>query len=201
MFIWSAIAHLLAVVSPGPDTALIIRQVARGGKLSGYYAAVGIGVGVFIHSVLASSGISLLVLSNANLKFIISLLGGLYLIYIGILSFIPNKNVKDGQNIYEYNTSSFFKGLLTNLLNIKAFIFFISLFTIITDSLSGIWLFLYPLYFSIMTMVWFCFLSFILTSPKLNFLFKKYDAQIEKFSSAFLVFIGLLIILNTFYVN
>ena len=201
MFIWSAIAHLLAVVSPGPDTALIIRQVARGGRLSGYYAAVGIGVGVFIHSVLASSGISLLVLSNANLKFIISLLGGLYLIYIGILSFIPNKNVKDGQNIYEYNTSSFFKGLLTNLLNIKAFIFFISLFTIITDSLNGIWLFLYPLYFSIMTMVWFCFLSFILTSPKLNFLFKKYDVQIEKFSSAFLVFIGLLIIFNTFYVN
>ena len=201
MFIWSAIAHLLAVVSPGPDTALIIRQVARGGRLSGYYAAVGIGVGVFIHSVLASSGISLLVLSNANLKFIISLLGGLYLIYIGILSFIPNKNVKDGQNIYEYNASSFFKGLLTNLLNIKAFIFFISLFTIITDSLNGIWLFLYPLYFSIMTMVWFCFLSFILTSPKLNFLFKKYDAQIEKFSSAFLVFIGLLIIFNTFHVN
>jgi threonine/homoserine/homoserine lactone efflux protein len=201
MFIWSAIAHLLAVVSPGPDTALIIRQVARGGRLSGYYAAVGIGVGVFIHSVLASSGISLLVLSNANLKFIISLLGGLYLIYIGILSFIPNKNVKDVQNIYEYNASSFFKGLLTNLLNIKAFIFFISLFTIITDSLNGIWLFLYPLYFSIMTMAWFCFLSFILTSPKLNFLFKKYDVQIEKFSSAFLVFIGLLIIFNTFYVN
>ena len=201
MFIWSAIAHLLAVVSPGPDTALIIRQVARRGRLSGYYAAVGIGVGVFIHSVLASSGISLLVLSNANLKFIISLLGGLYLIYIGILSFIPNKNIKDGQNIYAYNASSFFKGLLTNLLNIKAFIFFISLFTIITDSLNGIWLFLYPLYFSIMTMVWFCFLSFILTSPKLNFLFKKYDVQIEKFSSAFLVFIGLLIIFNTFYVN
>ena len=47
-------------------------------------------------------------------------------------------------------------------------------------------------------MVWFCFLSFILTSPKLNFLFKKYDVQIEKFSSAFLVFIGLLIIFNTF---
>ena len=111
------------------------------------------------------------------------------------------KNDDDEQNIHEYDTSSFFKGLLTNLLNIKAFIFFISLFTIITDSLSGIWLFLYPLYFSIMTMVWFCFLSFMLTSPKLNFLFKKYDDQIEKISSTFLVFIGLLIIFNIFYVN
>ena len=200
MFLWSAIAHLFAVVSPGPDTALIIRQVARRGRLSGYYAGLGIGTGVFIHSIFASSGISLIVLSNANLKFIISLLGGLYLIYIGTLSFM-SKNNNAHQDIHEYDASSFFKGLLTNLLNIKAFIFFVSLFTIIASSLNGIWLVLYPLYFSIMTMTWFCFLSFILTSPKLNILFNKYDAQIEKVSSAFLLFIGLLIIFNTLYVN
>lgn len=200
MFLWSAIAHLFAVVSPGPDTALIIRQVARRGRLSGYYAGLGIGTGVFIHSIFASSGISLIVLSNANLKFIISLLGGLYLIYIGSLSFM-SKNNNAHQDIHEYDASSFFKGLLTNLLNIKAFIFFVSLFTIIASSLNGIWLVLYPLYFSIMTMTWFCFLSFILTSPKLNILFNKYDAQIEKVSSAFLLFIGLLIISNTLYVN
>ncbi len=60
MFLWSAIAHFLAVISPGPDTALIIRQVAKGGRSSGYYASLGIGFGVFIHSVLASSGVSLL---------------------------------------------------------------------------------------------------------------------------------------------
>ena len=189
MFLWSAIAHLFAVVSPGPDTALIIRQVARRGRLSGYYAGLGIGTGVFIHSIFASSGISLIVLSNANLKFIISLLGGLYLIYIGSLSFM-SKNNNAHQDIHEYDASSFFKGLLTNLLNIKAFIFFVSLFTIIASSLNGIWLVLYPLYFSIMTTTWFCFLSFILTSPKLNILFNKYDAQIEKVSSAFLLFIG-----------
>ena len=200
MFLWSAIAHLFAVVSPGPDTALIIRQVARRGRLSGYYAGLGIGTGVFIHSIFASSGISLIVLSNANLKFIISLLGGLYLIYIGSLSFM-SKNNNAHQDIHEYDASSFFKGLLTNLLIIKAFIFFVSLFTIIASSLNGIWLVLYPLYFSIMTMTWFCFLSFILTSPKLNILFNKYDAQIEKVSSAFLLFIGLLIIFNTLYVN
>lgn len=200
MFLWSAIAHLFAVVSPGPDTALIIRQVARRGRLSGYYAGLGIGTGVFIHSIFASSGISLIVLSNANLKFIISLLGGLYLIYIGTLSFM-SKNNNAHQDIHEYDASSFFKGLLTNLLNIKAFIFFVSLFTIIASSLNGIWLVLYPLYFSIMTMTWFCFLSFILTSPKLNILFNKYDAQIEKVSSAFLLFIGLLIIFNALYVN
>ena len=66
MFLWSAIAHLFAVVSPGPDTALIIRQVARRGRLSGYYAGLGIGTGVFIHSIFASSGISKKVISKAK---------------------------------------------------------------------------------------------------------------------------------------
>ena len=199
MFLWSAIAHLLAVVSPGPDTALIIRQVAKGGRSSAYFAALGIGFGVFIHSVLASSGISLLLLSNGNLKFIISLMGGLYLIYIGLISFLPKKIINE--ELYEYDTSSFFKGLLTNLLNIKALIFFVSLFTIITDTLNGIWLFIYPLYFGVTTIAWFTFLSFILTTPKLNSLFIKYDTYFEKISSAFLLFIGLLILFNIFYVN
>lgn len=199
MFLWSAIAHLLAVVSPGPDTALIIRQVAKGGRSSAYFAALGIGFGVFIHSVLASSGISLLLLSNANLKFIISLMGGLYLIYIGLSSLLPKKI--NNEELYEYDASSFLKGLLTNLLNIKALIFFVSLFTIITDTLNGIWLFIYPLYFGVTTIAWFTFLSFILTTPKLNSLFIKYDTYFEKISSAFLLFIGLLILFNIFYVN
>ena len=151
MFIWSAIAHLVAVTSPGPDTALIIRQVARKGRLSGYYAALGIGVGVFIHSVFASSGISLLILSNSNFKFILSLVGALYLIYLGISSFLSTK--ASTNNTYDiHDKSSFLKGLLTNIFNIKALIFFVSLFTIITDSLNGIYLLIYPVSYTHLTL-------------------------------------------------
>ena len=39
MFIWSSIAHIIALTSPGPDTAIIIRQVTMHGKKSGYIAA------------------------------------------------------------------------------------------------------------------------------------------------------------------
>ena len=81
-------------------------------------------------------------------------------------------------------------------INLRLVAFFIKF-----SSMINLLLIIIPLYFSIMTMVWFCFLSFMLTSPKLNFLFKQYDDQIEKISSTFLVFIGLLIIFNIFYVN
>ena len=201
MFIWSAIAHLLAVTSPGPDTALVIRQVARKGRLSGFYSAIGIGVGVFIHSLLASSGISLLLLSDTNLKFAITLLGALYLIYIGLSSFIPASSGGENQDIREYDTSAFFRGLLTNLLNIKALIFFVSLFTIIIDSLAGIWLLIYPIYFGLVTSAWFSFLSYMLTTPKINIVFNKHSDTIDKISSIFLLIIGLLILINLFYVN
>ena len=200
MFIWSAIAHLVAVTSPGPDTALIIRQVARKGRLSGYYAALGIGVGVFIHSVFASSGISLLILSDSNFKFILSLVGALYLIYLGISSFLSTKGSTNNAYVI-HDKSSFLKGLLTNIFNIKALIFFVSLFTIITDSSNGIYLLIYPIYFGAMTTLWFCFLSYILTTPQLNNSFTKNNKLIENLSASFLIIIGLFIIYNITYVN
>jgi len=198
MFLWSAIAHLVAVTSPGPDTALIIRQVARGGRASGYYSAAGIGFGVFIHSVLASSGISLLLISNENLKFIISLIGGLFLLYLGINSFV-SIDEKNKNEAYSEDKSSFIKGLFTNIFNIKALIFFVSLFTIIADSLSGFYLLIFPLYFGIMTTLWFTFLTFVLTTPKLNTVFINHSKNIEKIAAIFLIGIGLLIIFTIIY--
>ena len=48
MFLWSTIAHMIAVSSPGPDTAIVIRQVNIYGRSSGYKASLGISIGVLI---------------------------------------------------------------------------------------------------------------------------------------------------------
>ena len=60
MFIWSSIAHVIALTSPGPDTAITIRQVSLYGRNAGFYTALGIGVGIYFHCFLAINGISLL---------------------------------------------------------------------------------------------------------------------------------------------
>ena len=72
MFIWSALAHLIALTSPGPDTAIVIRQTSIYGRKEGFKAALGIGVGIYAHCFLAINGISLIILSNDFYKFIIS---------------------------------------------------------------------------------------------------------------------------------
>ena len=71
IFVSAAIAHLLAVMSPGPDTAIIFHQSLAKGRTHGVLAALGIGSGIFIHCLFAISGISLLIYSSSELGRII----------------------------------------------------------------------------------------------------------------------------------
>ena len=167
MFIWSAFAHLIALTSPGPDTAIVIRQVSIYGRIEGIRTAIGIGFGILIHCILAISGISLLILANDLYKFIISLIGGIYILYLGVTMYSSiNKEPPSNNNFLNIKNNSFYIGLITNIFNVKAFLFFVSLFAILIDNLNGIYFYLYPIYFSFTSALWFIFLSYVLTFSK-----------------------------------
>ena len=199
MFIWSAIAHLIALTSPGPDTAVVIRQVSLYGRIEGFKVSIGIGIGIYIHCLLAVNGISIIVLSNVLYKFVISLIGSIYIFYLGISMLFNNTNSsteirKDGQ----YNNSILI-GLITNIFNIKAFLFFVSLFTILIDSIDNNFYYIYPIYFALTSMLWFSLLSYLLTiskNKKLNIYSNKY---ISFTMSIVLCLIGLVIFIKSIY--
>jgi threonine/homoserine/homoserine lactone efflux protein len=199
MFIWSAIAHLIALTSPGPDTAVVIRQVSLYGRIEGFKVSIGIGIGIYIHCLLAVNGISIIVLSNVLYKFVISLIGSIYIFYLGISMLFNNTNSsteirKDGQ----FNNSILI-GLITNIFNIKAFLFFVSLFTILIDSIDNTFYYIYPIYFALTSMLWFSLLSYLLTiskNKKLNIYSNKY---ISFTMSLVLCLIGLLIFIKSAY--
>ena len=199
MFIWSAIAHLIALTSPGPDTAVVIRQVSLYGRIEGFKVSIGIGIGIYIHCLLAVNGISIIVLSNVLYKFLISLIGSIYIFYLGISMLFNNTNSsteirKDGQ----YNNSILI-GLITNIFNIKAFLFFVSLFTILIDSIDNTFYYIYPIYFALTSMLWFSLLSYLLTiskNKKLNIYSNKY---ISFTMSLVLCLIGLVIFIRSVY--
>jgi|TARA_B100001093_G_scaffold269591_1_gene257711 threonine/homoserine/homoserine lactone efflux protein len=198
MFIWSSIAHLIALTSPGPDTAIIVRQVNMHGRRAGIYAAFGIGIGIYAHCLLAINGISLFIISNDLYKFLISLIGSIYIIYLGIMMIIPNV---DSDNSHKINRTSlygsFLSGLVTNIFNFKAFIFFVSLFSILIESIEGIYFYIYPIYFSITSSLWFILLSYLLTSSKsINIQGNK---LINKLLAIILCIIGLFILIKSFY--
>ena len=166
MFIWSAFAHLIALTSPGPDTAIVIRQVSIHGRLEGIKTSLGIGFGILVHCILAISGISLLILANDLYKFVISLIGGMYILYLGLTMYLSGNVQSSDNNSKISKNNSFYIGLITNIFSIKAFLFFVSLFAILMESLNGIYFYLYPIYFSITSALWFIFLSFVLTNSK-----------------------------------
>ena len=195
----SAIAHLIALISPGPDTAIIIRQVSLYGRIEGFKTAIGIGIGIYLHCLLAINGISLIIVSNDLYKFIISVVGSTYILYLGINMLISKaKNISQNDSKTLPNNSLII-GLMTNDFNAKAFLFFVSLFTILIDNLTDIYFYVLPVYFAFVSSLWFIFLSYILTVSK-NKTFNVYSNKyLSSIMSLILCFIGLLILFRAIY--
>lgn len=197
MFIWSSIAHFIALTSPGPDTAIIIRQVTLHGRKSGFIAALGIGFGISVHCFLAISGISLFILSNDLYKLLISIFGGSYIIYLSIMMLKSSENhISSAEDFKPLN--SFTTGFITNIFNIKAFIFFVSLFTILIENIDGVYFYIYPVYFSITSCLWFMLVSYMLSLK--NNSFNIHENKIIKYIMSFLLcIIGLSIFFRSIY--
>ena len=198
MFIWSALAHLIALTSPGPDTAIVIRQVSIYGRIEGFKTALGIGVGIYAHCFLAINGISLIILSNDFYKFIISIIGGTYIAYLGISMYFDNATSEINNTDSKYK-NSFTIGLITNIFNIKAFLFFVSLFSVLLDSMNGVFYYLYPIYFSLISALWFIFLSYILTISKYKNFNIITNVYISSIMALILFLLGFYIIFKSIY--
>ena len=198
MFFSAALAHLLAVMSPGPDTAIIFHQSFTKGRRASIFTALGIGFGIFVHCFFAISGISLLIYSNDEAKLFIKIFGGLYLLYIG-LSFFIFKSSSDSNEPKSFLQNPFLIGLITNLLNVKAFLFTASLFSLINLGPNFFEALIYLLYFPIVTAGWFSFVSFALTHDSLGNIFSKYSNNIQIISSLFILGLGILLLIQTFY--
>lgn len=198
MFFSAALAHLLAVMSPGPDTAIIFHQSFAKGRVQGMLTALGIGFGIFIHCFFAISGISLLIYSSDEAKFFIKCMGAIYLLYLGISFFISKKSSKTDESKVLFK-NPFIIGFVTNLLNVKAFLFTVSLFSFINLDSNTLMSLIYLLYFPLITAAWFSFVSYALTHQSMGDIFNKHSDTIQFTSSAFIAGLGLLILIQTLY--
>nr|WP_244292239.1 LysE family transporter [Vibrio cidicii] len=79
-----ASVHFVALMSPGPDVALVVQNASRYGRQTGLFIALGLSVGILLHSLLSLTGVSYLVHQQPLLYTLLQLLGGSYLLYLGI---------------------------------------------------------------------------------------------------------------------
>src|SRR5262249_9332595 len=125
-------AGVLLNITPGPDMALIVARSTQHGTRAGIAAALGVGVGAFIHISAAAIGISTLIVASAWAFSLLKWIGAVYLTYLGIqmlrASFVNNGSaLKAPPPLASCNMRQvFLQGVLTNALNPKVAVFFLA---------------------------------------------------------------------------
>ncbi|MBX9975128.1 LysE family translocator [Cytobacillus firmus] len=124
------VLSLFVVMSPGIDTALITKRTIADGRTDGYKMGLGITAGSLVHTFAAAFGLSAILMQSAAAFEIIKYAGAVYLIYLGLSSFISMKKKKDAGIETEVKSdlkkSAFKQGLLSNVLNPKVAMFFLT---------------------------------------------------------------------------
>ena len=127
-----ALAHLIAAASPGPAFIVALQESVARDRRAGVVAAVGIALGSFLWALLVVLGVGLLLQQAGWLYGTLRLLGGLYLIYLGICLWRgaarPLALPGPGAAVPASALRSLRLGLLTQLVNPKAAVFFGSIF-------------------------------------------------------------------------
>lgn len=81
-FLTIAVAHLLAVASPGPDFAVVLRQALCQSRRNAWLTALGVGTGILVHVAYSLLGIGLLIQQSLVLFNVLKVVGALYLLWI-----------------------------------------------------------------------------------------------------------------------
>ena len=176
-FITIALVHLVAVASPGPDFAIVVRNSVAYGRRIAMFTSIGIGAAILLHVAYSLVGLSVVIATTPWLFTSISYIAAAYLLYLAVGALKSGPDQADPEHIItKRNTSgqsvisakkALWMGFLTNGLNPKATLFFLSLFTAIIDINTPFSIKLgYGLYLAIATGVWFCFLSYLLSTSK-----------------------------------
>ena len=197
------IIHLLGVMSPGPDFLLILKQSLCEGRKSSLATSIGIGSGIVIHITFCIFGLGFILSSSRFLFDILLILGSLYIIYMGLQSlyekrlFISNKYVQNKDFSFRL---SFFRGFITNVLNPKATLFFLSVYTLVINENTSIYIQLfYGLWMVLATMCWFSLLSYILTGKAIANKLTHFTNKIQKLMGIVFIFLGMRILLLNVY--
>ncbi|EJN24918.1 putative threonine efflux protein [Pseudomonas sp. GM79] len=202
-FLALATIHFLAVVAPGPDFAVTIRQSVRFGRLVGICTALGIGAGISVHVLYTLLGVGALMHTTPWLLTVAKVVGGAYILYLGV-SLIRSKpksaieGDKGAETSAERQTlfKAFSTGFLTNATNPKATLFFLAIFTTIISATTPLQIqALYGLWMCFVNALWFVIVALFFSSARVRLLFMRMGHWFERTMGVILIlFAGRLIL-------
>lgn len=199
--------HVVALMSPGPDFALVVQNAGRYGRQTGILIALGLSLGILLHSILSLTGASLIIHQQPTLFTVFQAAGGGYLLWLGInavkgvfqtaLSNTVESTGKGSQRVIANRKQALAKGFTTSILNPKALVFFLSLLSTLVpadmsatgkvSAIAMLWL---------TSFLWFAVLAWLLTGKKLQAKLQQWTPYIDGICGVLFTTIGSMILLN-----
>lgn len=194
-FLTVALVHLLAVASPGPDFAVVVRESVTQGHRTGSWTALGVGCGIFLHVAYSLLGIGLIVSQSIVLFNLFKWLAAAYLLYLGWRALrarpqAPTEVTAAGGPARSAG-SAFVMGFVTNGLNPKATLFFLSLFTVVIDHDTPLLVQAgYGAYLAIATICWFLLVAWLFSRARVRAGFARMGHWFDRATGALLIALG-----------
>lgn len=195
-FLLITLVHTLSVAAPGPDFILVSQQALVNGKKAGLLCSIGIALGLSVHIIYSALGLAALITSSLGAMWVIKILGGSYLIYLGVkgLRARPSNVLNiDHQPIKQHSLKrSLLAGFLCNVLNPKAAIYFLALFTVVLSPEMPLYqLAIYGVWMMILQFLWFALVTLVLSQPLFNKKFKRMGHWIDRVLGGAMIALGL----------
>lgn len=192
--------HLAGLASPGPDFFYVVRQSASHSNKAGILAATGIALGIVFWAGFAIFGLAWLNNSiGAIFQYIIMLVGGCYLAYIGSKMVRVTHNAtfsNASQNLSELRPlTDIKKGLLINIFNAKAGVYFTSVVSAFIGNFKETSeLFTLLFLFVISTFIYFVLVALLFSRKPIQQFYSKYSRYIDNVAGLIFICFGLMLI-------
>lgn len=131
-----ALAAAAIVISPGPDTMVILRSALASGRSAGVAAVAGVQLGLLVHTALAAAGVSALIASSPLLFKAMAVAGACYLAWLGFRS-LGGAAAVVGAGEPVGSGRACRDALFSNILNPKVVVLFLALYPNFIDASRG----------------------------------------------------------------
>ncbi|QRM53433.1 LysE family translocator [Sinorhizobium sp. BG8] len=189
-----------AIVSPGADLAMVMRQSIVHGRRSAIITSFGIGSSLMFHVTYTILGLGLLISQSIYLFNIVKWCGVAYLVYIGIKALRAGKadlTVEGGADSapvarHQSALRAFGLGFMANALNPKPVFFFLSIFSTVVSAHTPMAVkFGYGLVMATCLILWFVGVSLFMTTPRMRAAFGRASKWIDRTSGVVFIALGI----------
>ncbi|PQD96737.1 LysE family translocator [Pradoshia eiseniae] len=190
---------IFLIILPGPDTAVATKNTLSHGRSAGFKTAVGTCCALMIHTSAAVLGLSAIIVKSAFLFSVFKYVGAIYLIYLGAKTLWSlwkreEAMVTETQPKVQFEKASYFKqGFLTNILNPKVAVFFLTFLPQFVESGSNTLLpfLLMGITYTVLTAVWFLLYVYLINQISVFMKKPKAQAMIEGITGTILIGFGI----------